>query len=89
MNSVFIKLTGNKDKHKISDEFEFRSYLTNHFGVTCPLSGEKNDVSSFSQSSLIGSLSNLRVTRTGIKALMNLNIGQIRFFTLELFALEL
>ena len=65
MNSVFIKLTGNKDRHKISDEFEFRSYLTSHFGVMCPLSGEKNDVSSFSQSPLIGSLSNLRVTRTG------------------------
>ena len=45
MNSVFIKLTGNKDRHKISDEFEFRSYLTSHLGVTCPLSGEKNDVS--------------------------------------------
>ena len=36
MNSVFIKLTGNKDRHKISDEFEFCSYLTSHFGVSCP-----------------------------------------------------
>ena len=36
LNSVFINLTGNEDRHKISDEFELRSYLTSHFGVTCP-----------------------------------------------------
>ena len=36
MNSDFIKLTGNEDRHKISDRFEFWSYLTSHFGVTCP-----------------------------------------------------
>ena len=43
MNSVFIKLTGNEDRHKSSEEFEFRSYLTSHFGVTCymPLSVKK------------------------------------------------
>ena len=35
MNSDFIKLTGNEDRHKISDGFEFWSYLTSHFGVTC------------------------------------------------------
>ena len=53
-----------------------------------PLSGEKNDVSSFSQSPLIGSMSNLQVTRTGIKARMSSNLGRIGLFTLELFALE-
>ena len=53
-----------------------------------PLSVEKNDVSSFSQSPLIGFLSNLQVTRTGIKARMSSNLGQIGLFTLELFALE-
>ena len=54
-----------------------------------PLSGEKNDVSSFSQSPLIGSLSNLQVTRTGTKARTSSNLGRIGLFTLELFALEL
>ena len=53
-----------------------------------PLSVEKNDVSSFSQSLLIGFLSNLQVTRTGIKARMSSNLGRIGLFTLELFALE-
>ena len=53
-----------------------------------PLNSEKNDVSSFSQSPLIGLLSNLQVTRTGIKARMSLNLGQIGLFTLELFTLE-
>ena len=55
MNSVFIKLTGNKDRHKISDKLELLSYLTSHFGVTCPGAVKKNDVSSFSLSPLIGS----------------------------------
>ena len=55
-----------------------------------PLSGEKkNDVSGFSLSPLIGSLSNLQVMRTGIKAQKSSNLGWIGLFTLELFALEL
>ena len=41
MNSDFIKLTGNEDRHKISDGFEFWSYLTSHFGVTCPSAVKK------------------------------------------------
>ena len=41
MNSVFIKIIGNEDRNKISDEFEFRSYLTSHFGVTCPWAVKK------------------------------------------------
>ena len=53
-----------------------------------PFSSEKNDVPSFSQSPLIGSLSNLQVMRTGIKARKCSNLGQILLFTLELFALE-
>ena len=36
MNSIVIKLTGNEDRHKISDEFKFQQYPTSHFGVTCP-----------------------------------------------------
>ena len=88
MNSDFIKLTGNEDRHKISDGFEFWSYLTSHFGVTCPSAVKKNNVSSFSQSPLIGSLSNLQVMRTGIKARTSLNLGRIGLFTLQLFAFE-
>ena len=37
MNSISIKLTGNEDRHKISDKFELRPDLINHFGVTCPV----------------------------------------------------
>ena len=48
----------------------------------------KNAVSAFSQSPLIGSLSNLQVMRTGIKSQMSLNFDQVRLFTTELFALE-
>ena len=84
MNSVFIKLTGKEDRHKISDEFEFRSYLTIHFGVTCPWAVKKNDVSSFSHSPLIGSFSNSQVTRTGITVRTSSNLGRIGLFTSEL-----
>ena len=49
---------------------------------------KKNDVSSFSQSPLMGFLSDLQVMRTGIKARTGLNLGRIGLFTLELFALE-
>ena len=48
----------------------------------------KNGVSTFTQSPLIGSLSNLQVTRTGIKSRMDWNLGQVGHFTTELFALE-
>ena len=62
--------------------------LTSHFGVACPWVVKKNDVSSFSQAPLIRYLSNLQVTRTCIKARMSSNLGRIRLFTLDLFALE-
>ena len=88
MNSDFIKLTGNEDRHKISDGFEFWLYMTSHFGVTCPSAVKKKDVSSFSQSPLIGSLSNFEGMRTGIKARTSSNLGRIGIFTLELFALK-
>ena len=96
MNSDFIKLTGNEDRPKISDRFEFLSYLTSHFGITCPSSvkkkkkkkDKKKDVSFFTQSSLIGPLSDLQVMRTDIKAKSSSNLGRIGLFTLELFALE-
>ena len=36
MNSIFIRLTGNKNKHELLDCFEFQPDLTRHFGETCP-----------------------------------------------------
>ena len=33
---IFVKLAGNQDSHKISDEFEFGLDRISHFGVTCP-----------------------------------------------------
>ena len=35
-DQIFVKLAGNQDSHKISDEFEFRLDRMSHFGVTCP-----------------------------------------------------
>ena len=64
MNSIFINFTGNKDRHKISDGFEFRLDLVSHFGVTCPWAVKENDVSSFSRSLLIRYLSNLVPTKS-------------------------
>ena len=143
-NWIFVKLAGNEDRHKISEELEFGPGWTFHYWVVRPwafpltLNGEngvsiftqllwsqsssnlqvtrtgikarsssnfsriwpvilelralewwkKKDFSSFSQSPLIGSLSNLQVMRTGIKARTSSNLGRIRQFTLELYALE-
>ena len=54
-----------------------------------PLSGNKiNNVSSFSQSPLIGSLQILDVRRTGLNARMSSTLGRIGSFSLELFARE-
>ena len=33
---IFVKLAGNQDTHKISDEFEFRPDWICHFGITRP-----------------------------------------------------
>ena len=33
---IFVKLAGNQNGHKISDEFEFRPDRISHLGVTCP-----------------------------------------------------
>ena len=33
---IFIKLAGNQDMHKLSDEFEFWPDWISHLGVTCP-----------------------------------------------------
>ena len=33
---IFVKIVGNKDRHKISDECNFGEDRTIHFGVTCP-----------------------------------------------------
>ena len=82
MNSILISLTGNEDRRKISDEFKFRPYLTSHLVM------KKSDVSSFSQSPLIRSLSNLQIIRTDIKARLSSKLGRIGLFTLELFAIE-
>ena len=57
-------------------------------GSLALLSYGKNSVSMFSQSPLIGSLSNLQVMRTGIKSRVRSNSGWIKLFTSELFALE-
>ena len=35
-NRIIIKVAGNQDRRKSSDEFDFGPYQTTHFGVTCP-----------------------------------------------------
>ena len=36
IDSIFFKLAGNKDMHKIMNEFEFRPDRTTDCGVSCP-----------------------------------------------------
>ena len=71
---IFFKLACNKDRHDISDEFEFQPDRTTSYRVRCPWVSEKfpidleweNSVSKLTCSYLIGSSSNLLVIRTGI-----------------------
>ena len=60
-----------------------------HGNRNLPLTNNgQNGVPAFSQSPSIGTLSNLQVTRTGIKSRMNSNLGWVGLFTTEVFALE-
>ena len=36
VDQIIIKVADNQDRHKSSDEFDFGSDQTTHFGVTCP-----------------------------------------------------
>ena len=84
---IFIKPADNRDRHKISDEFDFWPDPTSHFGVTFPWTPEKN-VNTIAPFLLIGSSSNLQVTRTGLKSRTSLISSQIGLFTSELLTLE-
>ena len=35
-DQIIIKVADNQDRHKSSDEFDFRPDQTTNFGVTCP-----------------------------------------------------
>ena len=35
LSRIIVKLAGNKDMHKLSDEFEFGTGQTFHYGVIC------------------------------------------------------
>ena len=36
LDRIIVKVAGNQDRHKSSDEFDFGPDQTTHFGVTCP-----------------------------------------------------
>ena len=65
---IFVKLAGNKDRHKISDEFKFRPDWISHFKVKCPCGGIKF------------SIDNLQVQLTfqTVEFLVTLFLGTVR-----------
>ena len=87
--ALFCKLKYSEEI-KIYNESVLIQGKTTHFlnkNRKLPLTYNVKTVSpTFSQLPLIGSLSNLQVTRTGIKSGMRSNLGQVRLFTTELFA---
>ena len=93
---IIIKVAGNQERHKISDDFEFRPDWTTDYGVSCPWVSKKfpihlkweNGVAVLARSFFIKSSSKLLVTRTGIKVQSSSILGQIRPLILELLALE-
>ena len=93
---ILFILAGNKDMHKISDEFEFRPGRTTDYRVSCPWTSKtfpidlqwENGASMLARSFLIESSSKLLLTRIGIKAWWSSILGPIRPLILELLALE-
>ena len=86
---IFLKLAGNKNRHKISDMINFGP------DQNIPFKLRILDRQKFSETfngknivSRIGSSSNLQVTRTAMKFRTSSNSGQIGPSTSELFALE-
>ena len=93
---MLLKLAGNEDMHKISDEFKFQPDRPTDYRVSCFWASKKfpidlyweNGVSMLARSFFIKSSSKLLVTRTGIKAWSSSILGRIRPLILELLALE-
>ena len=56
---IIIKVAGNEDRHKSSDEFDFGPDQTIHFGVTCPWMTENF------------TLSNLNISEASWQTLIN------------------
>ena len=77
--------------HESLDEFNFRPDTDTNTRVICSCASEKllyNVVSTLAPSFLIGSSSNLQVTRTSIISQTSSKLGQIGPRTAELAALE-
>ena len=82
---IFVKLAGNGDRPKRSNEIEFGPDQIIHFGAIALERGNffpliyngENDVSTFSQLLWIQSSSNLQVTKTDIKCWMDSNSDRI------------
>ena len=80
-----MKFAGNKDRHKYSDEFDFRPDRSICFAVTRPLVSNfplktyngVNLVDTIAPSFLIGPLLNFQVTRTGMNSRTCSNSGHI------------
>ena len=84
---IVIKLTAKRDSHKISDEMKFWPRPSINFGVTRPWV-QKTCCGHDSASFLIGSSSNLLVSRTGLKSRTSSISSQVGLFASELHALE-
>ena len=90
--SDVVKLAGNQDRHKISDEIQILAWWgpwdqTSHFAVICPWLLKKaidDIVQGIVLSFFIGSLWSLQITWAGIKSRKCSNFGQNGLFTLEL-----
>ena len=92
-DQIFVKLAGNQDSHKISDEFEFQVDRMRHFGVTCPCGRIKFSIDILGCLYLLSIVFDpillyLQVMRTCIKSQRSLTLGQIGPLSMELAALE-
>ena len=85
---IFVKLAGNRDRHKILDEFKFQPDRTTPFEVILIKASGQNIDKRVNSLVLIGSLWKLQITWTGIKSQMSSDLDKIALFILELLAIE-
>ena len=69
---IFIRLAGNKDSHKSSDEFDFGEDRTIYVRVSCPLVSHRHIMGSIvvrtTATSFLSHLHQSQITKTGIKS---------------------
>ena len=83
-DQIIMKVAGNQDRHKSSDEFEFGLNQTTHFGVACPWVTKISHFWTWISLKPVGqSWSNFMCSIIGVGERLHKILGQIDLGTLD------